>query len=30
MRKENVGLCYDDGLGKQRNSSGSEIERKRK
>ena len=30
MRKENVVLCHDDGLGKQRNSSGPEIERKRK
>ena len=30
MRKENVVLCHDDGLGKQRNSSGPEIERKGK
>ena len=30
MRKENVGLYRDDGLGKLRNSSGSEIEQKRK
>ena len=30
MRKENVGLQYDDGLGILRNSSGPEIEQKRK
>ena len=30
MRKENVGLYRDDGLGILRNSSGPEIERKRK
>ena len=30
MRKENVGLYCDDGLGILRNSSGPEIERKRK
>ena len=30
MRKENVGLYHDDGLGILRNSSGPEIERKRK
>ena len=30
MRKENVGLHRDDGLGILRNSSGPEIERKRK
>ena len=30
MRKENVGLHRDDGVGILRNSSGPEIERKRK
>ena len=30
MRKENFGLYHDDGLGILRNSSGLEIERKRK
>ena len=30
MRKENVGLYCDDGLGILQNSSGPEIERKRK
>ena len=30
MKKENVGLYRDDGLGILRNSSGPEIERKRK
>ena len=30
MRKDNVGLYRDDGLGILRNSSGPEIERKRK